>query len=106
MRLEHYPHPLEQLKRKILEIAGKYLDLAQYKLFFFGSRTEPAGSERSDIDIGIEGPRPVPEGALSRIREELEELKLLYKIDIIDFKNVDEDFRKVAMQKVEWITGG
>ena len=102
MRLEHYP--LEQLKRKILEIAGKYLDLAQYKLFFFGSRTEQAGSERSDIDIGIEGPRPVTEGVLSRIREELEELKLLYKIDVVDFGNVAEDFRGVALRKVEWIT--
>jgi septum formation topological specificity factor MinE len=36
MKLKHYP--LKKLKKEILEIVGKYLDLKEYKVFFFGSR--------------------------------------------------------------------
>jgi len=49
MRLEHYP--IEKLKKEILEIIGKHLDLNKYKIFFFGSRVTGKGNDRSDIDI-------------------------------------------------------
>jgi septum formation topological specificity factor MinE len=38
MKLEHYP--VEKLKEEILKILSKYLDLSQYKVFFFGSRVK------------------------------------------------------------------
>lgn len=86
-----------------MEIIGRYVDLAEYGVFFFGSRLEAHGDERSDIDLGIEGPRRIPPSALAHIREEIERMPLLYKIDVVDFKDVAEDFRHVARQKVEWI---
>ncbi|MEK7189472.1 MAG: nucleotidyltransferase domain-containing protein [Patescibacteria group bacterium] len=52
-RLEYYP--VEKLKKELKDIAAKYLDLKKYHLFFFGSRVTGKGSERSDIDVGIEG---------------------------------------------------
>lgn len=36
MRLEHYP--TDKLKKEILSIVGKYLDLGKYRVFFFGSK--------------------------------------------------------------------
>lgn len=101
MRLEHYPE--EKLKKEILKIAGKHLDLKKYKVFFFGSRVSGGGDERSDIDVGIEGETPLPSTALSDIQEEIEELPILYKIDVIDFAEADEKFRKVALQYIEKI---
>ena len=101
MRLKNYP--LEKLKRELLEIIGRHVDLTECAVFFFGSRLEAQGDERSDIDLGIEGPRRIPSGALARIREELERVPLLYKIDVVDFRDAAEDFRRVALQKVEWI---
>lgn len=99
MRLEYYS--AEKLKKEILEIIGKYLDLKKYKVFFFGSRVAGGGTERSDIDVGIEGPEPLPFGVLSDIAEEIENLPTLYKIEIVDFYKVPFKFREVARQHTE-----
>jgi len=102
MELKHYPQ--EKLKREVLEIVGKYLGLKEYRLFFFGSRVSGKGSERSDIDIGIEGPKPVPVETIAKIREGLENIETLYSIDIVDFGSASGDFKKVAKEKIELIT--
>lgn len=99
MRLEFYP--VEKLKKEILEIIGRYLDLKVYRVFFFGSRVIGKGSERSDIDVGIEGPLPVPPKIMSEIEDEIENLPTLYKIEIVDFSQVPEKFKKVAKEKIE-----
>ena len=101
MRLEYYPE--EKLKKEILEIVGKYLDLEKYKVFFFGSRVSGKGDERSDIDVGIEGSTSLPPGAILDIQEELENLPTLYKVEIVDFARVDERFKKVAREHIEMI---
>lgn len=102
MKIEFYP--VEKLKKEVLEIVGKYLDLKKYKVFFFGSRVSGKGNERSDIDIGIEGSKPIPLEILTEIKEKIDELPTLYHIDIVDFKNVEEDFYQVAKQNFELIT--
>ena len=101
MNLRHYP--IEKLKADLLVIVGRRLDLAQYRLFFFGSRVMNNGSDHSDIDVGIEGPAPVPMGILDSIKEDLENLPAVYKIDLVDFASVSEVFKTVAMAKIEVI---
>ena len=73
MRIEHYP--LEKLKKEMLDIISKYLNLNEYKIFFFGSRVEGKGNERSDIDIGIEGFGPVPDKAWIEIKEVIPDVR-------------------------------
>ena len=46
-----------------------------YRIFLFGSRATGSAGERSDIDIGIGGPAPVPRSALAAIHDELEEAR-------------------------------
>lgn len=99
MRIEHYS--LKKLKEEILGIVGKYLDLKQYKIFFFGSRVSGKGSEKSDIDVGIEGPQEIPFETMAKIKEEVDNLPTLYKIEIVDFSKVSPDFKEVAKQKIE-----
>lgn len=101
MRLEHYD--AELLKNKFLLIIGKHLELKNYSIFFFGSRVEGKGNDRSDIDIGIEGKDEIPLEIISKIREEIDNLPTLYKIEIVDFKKVSPDFREVAFQHIEKI---
>lgn len=98
MRLEHYSS--EKLRQDILGILGKYLDLAHYRVFFFGSRVTGTGTDRSDIDVGIEGPA-VPQDQWLAIQEEFENLPVLYKVDIVDFSQVSPRFRDVALQHIE-----
>ena|SRR5436309_2035525 len=99
MQLEHYP--VEKLRAEISEILERYLDIGEYRLFFFGSRTVGTGTEHSDIDIGIEGASPVPLHIMCRIRDGLESLPTIYTVEIVDFKRLSDQFRAVALQHVE-----
>ena len=102
MQIEFYPN--EKLKREILEIVKKHLDTRLWRVFFFGSRVSGKADKKSDIDIGIEGPSPVPFKIMSEIKEDISNLPILYSIDVVDFKNVDKDFYQVAKQNFELIT--
>ncbi|MEK7659346.1 MAG: nucleotidyltransferase domain-containing protein [Patescibacteria group bacterium] len=101
MRIEHYP--VQKLKKEIAEIIGQYLDLCEYKIFFFGSRVSDGGNQYSDIDIGIEGPLEIPYEIMAKIKEGVENLPILYKIEIVDFKKVSPDFRKVSSANQEYL---
>ncbi len=101
MKLNHYS--AEKLKTELRDIFSKYLDLTKYKVFIFGSRVTGTAHERSDIDIGILGPEKVPQHILAQIREEADNLPLLYKFDIVDFATVDEKFKEEALKAIEEI---
>jgi len=102
MRLEHYPQ--EKLKKEILDIIGKHLNLSEYRVFFFGSRVFGGGTDRSDIDVGIEGPEPASAKDWLEIEEEIENLPTLYKVEIVDFTKVAPIFKEVATQHLEYIS--
>src|SRR3989344_4495288 len=101
IRLEHYSQ--KKLEKEILEIIGRYLNLKKYKVFFFGSRVSGKGDERSDIDIGIEGPKKISDSVIWKIKDDIDKLEILYKIDIINFTNADKNFLEVASQRKEYI---
>lgn len=101
MQLEQYH--ADKLREEILGHVKKYLDLDQYRVFFFGSRVTGRAHERSDIDVGIEGPAPVPWHILARIKGEIAETPTLYTIELVDFKRVSSGFRKVANERREYL---
>lgn len=82
------------------DIVRRHVPDPAYRIFLFGSRAEGRAHERSDIDIGIEGPRPVPLEALSAIQDELDEAPMLYTVEIVDFSRVSEKFRQVALVRL------
>lgn len=82
------------------KIVRRHVPDPAYRIFLFGSRAQGTAHERSDIDIGIEGPGPVPLEALSAIQEELDEAPTLYTIEVVDFTRVPEKFRRVAQARL------
>jgi len=82
------------------EVIRRHVPDPAYRVFVFGSRAAGSAAERSDIDIGIEGPAPVPRPAVAAIHDELEEAPTLYTIDVVDFRRVPEDFRRLARQRI------
>jgi predicted nucleotidyltransferase len=70
--------PAEAAKFASLVIRRHLPDPA-YRIFLFGSRASGSAVERSDIDIGIEGPAPLPHAALAAIQDELEEAPTLLR---------------------------
>jgi predicted nucleotidyltransferase len=89
----------------------KYLDLAKeiilrsvpkdkYVVFLFGSRANGKSKRTSDIDVGVYGETSFPRMIKSNMEEELEESSIPYYVDIIDFKNVSEEFKKIALESI------
>jgi len=101
MKIEFYSE--KKLKRQILDIIGKYLDLSSYRVFFFGSRVKKDNFPRSDIDIGVEGPGELSAKIKLEIEEELDNLPMLYNFDLVDFKRVSSEFKREALKHVEYV---
>ncbi|MBC8400314.1 MAG: nucleotidyltransferase domain-containing protein [Candidatus Marinimicrobia bacterium] len=90
----------------ILEKIGKIIKAevdGDYRLFLFGSRAQNNFHEKADIDIGILSDRPLAARRLFSIKDKLDEIPTLLKIDFVDFSTVSEDFQTVAMQHTKEI---
>lgn len=94
----------ESLPKDLARIASLYLGQGKYRLFFFGSRVNGTSNEQSDIDVGIDGDGVVPEESLIKIRDAVEALPTLFKIDIIDFTRTKPQFKEVALKHIEIIS--
>ena len=84
----------------IKEILDKNLAGVSFDAFIFGSQANRTSLIRSDIDVGI-----IADGItayqLSKINAAIEELPMLYKIDLVNFMEVDAQFKSVALKNVE-----
>lgn len=104
MELKYYS--LKNLRQQIVEIAKKHLDTQNYhnyRIFFFGSRVRGDNRERADIDLGIEGSDELSPRLKFEIQDELDQLPLLYKIDLVDFKKVSSEFKREALKNIEYV---
>ena len=95
--------PVDDLRKAVREAVAKHLDIRVYALFIFGSEASGAASTRSDIDIGIQGPRPVAKATIQRIRDELETIRTLRVFDVVDLNSTDRSFREEALRHAERI---
>lgn len=101
MILKYYDEKI--LRNQLLGIISKYLNLEQYKVFYFGSRVKGNNRDKSDIDLGIEGSKRIPYGVFFQIKEEIDLIPTLYSIDLIDFKDCENKFVNFAKLNVEYI---
>jgi len=96
-----------QLEEKHLntvrQIVEQHVDARVWQPIIFGSRASGNASKYSDIDIGFLGPRPMSQQVLYRVMDDLEESDLPYKVDVVDFFEVEEDFRRIALKSYERI---
>lgn len=93
------PLHVEDVQKMAARVVRAHIPDIAYRIFLFGSRAEGRARDRSDIDIGIEGPRPVPFETLTAITDDLENLPSLYSVDIVDFSRMPERFRQVAHER-------
>ena len=62
----------------------------------FGSRTRPSPKLHADLDLAISGNAPLSLSVLARLAEEFSESPLPFKVDIVDWSTVGEEFRKLV----------
>ena len=72
-----------------------------YQLFLFGSRATVTNDDKSDIDIGIIPDMSLSARRLQAIREKIEEIPTLLKIDFIDFSTVSDNFKTIALKNTK-----
>ena len=73
----------------ICNILKNYNDLDFYA---FGSRVKGSAKKLSDLDLVIKS--PVDKVKLSSIREDFEESRLPYKIDLVVWDDITDSFKK------------
>jgi len=84
--------------KSIKEIISKFFNSKDYKLVIFGSRARRTARKFSDYDIGVIGRRAVPLWKMALVEEELEDSDLPYRVEVVDFALVSDDFKKVALK--------
>ena len=102
MKLKNYS--AEKLKAELLAIVKKHSADMNFRLFFFGSRVRKEDTDdRADIDVGYVGVNRLSIRTLRMIKEEIENIRTLYKIDFVDFNRTASPFKEEAMQYLEVI---
>jgi len=87
---------------KIKECVLFYLGGEEISIALFGSMAGGTVHGSSDVDIAI-----IPRGKWNRskltlLKERIEELNVPYKVDIVDFSKVSDDFRFIALRSSVW----
>lgn len=76
------------------------LPLNEYNIFLFGSRAERNHRRRSDADVGIFGKTKLPPLLKAILEEKLDNSNVPYRVDIIDFNETNDYFKKEALKKI------
>ena len=82
------------------KIVHEYLPDDSYKTFIFGSRASGKNRKFSDIDLGINGPKPLTPKEYVRIQGALEESDLPYHVDLVDFNKVSDTFKRISLSSI------
>ncbi|MCX7002708.1 MAG: nucleotidyltransferase domain-containing protein [bacterium] len=67
------------------------------RVLLFGSRARGGAHAGSDIDLGIAGDAPLPQSIMARIRADIEELRTLHSVDVVDMQSVNAQFRAAIL---------
>lgn len=77
----------------VKEILKKYVPNAEIRIF--GSRYKNTNKEYSDIDIAIVQKEKISIELYSKLREAFEESNLKYRVDLVDWNAITEEFKKI-----------
>ena len=85
----------------VKQIVLKHVPQDEFAVFLFGSRAAGNAKALSDIDVGILGLKPLPSVITADLEFDLDESIVPFKIDLIDFYQVDEAFKAEALSIVQ-----
>ena len=85
----------------VKQIVLKRVPKNEFAVFLFGSRAASNSNSLSDIDVGIMGTKPLPTLIMADLDSDLEESIVPFKIDLIDFYQVDQVFKDEALSSIQ-----
>lgn len=96
MKAIAYKKREEEILSKIVSLLKE--DLKPRRILLFGSRAGEKYNPVSDFDIALEG-KKVDVREMRELKEKLEEITGLYKVDIIFLESVDKEFRDIILRR-------
>ena len=67
------------------------------KIILFGSRAKGENGTHADFDFAVDSPKP-DISVERKIREKIEDISGLYKIDVVYLNDVDAEFKKIILK--------
>ena len=83
----------EKQRADVLEILRRRLPEAEY--IVFGSRVKGNAREYSDLDLAVKDAARIPDVRMFHLREDFSESDLPFRVDLVDYRAVGDDFRRV-----------
>lgn len=80
------------MEHKHLKIVKDILSRYPYHFYAFGSRTTGNAKQYSDLDLCFK--EQIPSHVIVEIEEHFEDSDLPFTVDLVDWKNCSQDFRK------------
>jgi predicted nucleotidyltransferase len=86
---------LETIKRILAEFAGGR------EVRAFGSRINGTAKDHSDLDLAVVGRDRMERRTKVLLKEAFEESDLPFRVDVIDYNAISEEFRAIVDKKYE-----
>ena len=67
----------------------------------FGSRITLTAKKHSDLDLAVMGKQKLANETVYALKEEFEESDLPFRVDVLDWNNISENFKKIIEAKYE-----
>ncbi len=67
----------------------------------FGSRVGGTPKDYSDLDLAVLAPRKMSLEALAKLREAFSESDLPFRVDVLDWNSISDEFKRVILEKYE-----
>ncbi|MFH1777958.1 MAG: nucleotidyltransferase domain-containing protein [Candidatus Omnitrophota bacterium] len=85
---------MQKLKKLVLTV----LKNEEVKIILFGSRGRGDGHITSDVDIGLIPYGNVDKKKIILLKEKIEDLNIPYNVEIVNFLETSESFKKEAIK--------
>lgn len=85
----------------VLGILSAYVP--QYEVWAFGSRVAGKPKEYSDLDLAVRTDNKLPNGTMANLRDAFSESDLPFKVDVVDWSRIGDNFKKIILEKYEVI---
>ena len=86
-----------EYKNLLIKIIKKYLP--NTKIYLFGSRARKTNTPGSDIDLAIDSETKIDFKIISKIKNDIEESKIPFFVDVLDIQSVSEEMKKEIIVK-------
>jgi len=77
--------------------------MPEYEVWAFGSRVTWTAKDYSDLDLALVGDKKISISKLRQLEDAFQESDLPFRVDVLDWNMIDDEFKKLIKEKYEVI---